>query len=433
MTYVRVFWAASLAIALVGCGGGRDRAPGTGMTAPDGGTTAEDGGTMHEHDAGRGPVDPQPPGSSCTCDDECAADGDHPGVCIFGVCMTRASGDCATAGSTTECGAGSRCWGLDGVDFAICWPDCATYACAGTCDGDGSCAPTSDTVCDPACGSVCGAGPCGPDNPTGLCASETQACVDGACVEACSASNPAGYCPAGSSCTEGTCVSTSGCPTWMCVGPTCSNIVAMPGSYDRRSPEAQAAGYYIATEPRYAFLRQDLTQLVQHAACEVATRFPGTQPIGLSDLSQADGRTPGSDVGDLRHPDGTHTGGDMDLAYYQTDGSNNPQIICGDGTDNNYNGRPGRFNDGYFCTTDANIIDWPRQAYWFAMLASSPLVRVFGIDETLADDFEREVNTLLSSGAITREQASRALRLGYGNAGGWAFHHHHTHNSYNWP
>jgi hypothetical protein len=191
-------------------------------------------------------------------------------------------------------------------------------------------------------------------------------------------------------------------------------------------------GYYIGSS-RYRYLRRDLTMLIQYAACETARRFPGTEPIALLDLSQADGRTPGTDTGSLRHPDGTHDGSDMDLAYFVTDGTNDGDIICGDGTDTNGNGRPGTFNDGYFCTTEENIVDWPRQAYWFAMLASTPLVRVFGIDETLADDFERELGTQLSMGWITRQQHDRAMSLGYGNEGGWAFHHHHTHMSYSPP
>jgi hypothetical protein len=80
------------------------------------------------------------PGSECSCDSDCAADAGHAGVCVFGVCMTRASAACATAGSTAECGAGSRCWNLTGFEGSLCWPDCAAHACAGACDGDGSCA-----------------------------------------------------------------------------------------------------------------------------------------------------------------------------------------------------------------------------------------------------------------------------------------------------
>src|SRR3990172_9867447 len=48
------------------------------------------------------------PGSACSCDADCAADGTHAGVCVYGICMTVASGQCSSGGSTAECGAGAR-------------------------------------------------------------------------------------------------------------------------------------------------------------------------------------------------------------------------------------------------------------------------------------------------------------------------------------
>jgi hypothetical protein len=75
------------------------------------------------------------PGDACTCDGDCPADSGHQGVCVYGVCMTVASGQCSSSGSTAECGAGSRCWGIEGGSGYICWPDCASYpSCAGSCD-----------------------------------------------------------------------------------------------------------------------------------------------------------------------------------------------------------------------------------------------------------------------------------------------------------
>lgn len=409
------------------------------MTGTDGGTAGPDGGGTTSTDSGTttlpdsGSPGSVQPGGRCACDADCAGTDTHPGICVLGICMNQASGACSDAGSRAECPDGSRCWGLSDTSVYLCWPDCDAFSCEGNCDADGSCVPTEDDSCNPACGSLCGPGECSPDNPMGVCADDGQACLEGTCVDACSSEHPEGYCPPGSTCESGTCRSTSGCPTWMCTGASCADIVPMPGSYDASSREAHADGYYIATYERYAYLRRDLTQLIQYAACEVAARYPGTEPIGLSDLSQADGRTPGTDTGSPRHPTSTHRGDDMDLAYYQTDGTNDPQIICGDGSDRNPNGTPGTYNDGYFCTTEENIIDWPRQAYWFAKLASTPLVRVFGIDETLPDDFERELRALYDAGEITSGEYERARRLGYGSEGGWAFHHHHTHMSYNRP
>jgi hypothetical protein len=97
------------------------------------------------------------PGGACTCDADCADDGGHEGVCIYGVCMSRASSTCSLGGSTDECPAGSRCWGVSGTNAgSICWPDCDAHACVGTCDLDDSCVPDVDNDCNGTCSTVCG-------------------------------------------------------------------------------------------------------------------------------------------------------------------------------------------------------------------------------------------------------------------------------------
>ena len=372
-----------------------------------------------------------PPGSACSCDSDCAGDDQHPPVCIAGVCMTLARGVCTEGGTRTECGAGSRCWSYGDGDDSVCWPDCDAFECAGgTCDSDGTCSPRVDGACDPGCGYVCPAPRCATDAPNGSCVEVDEACIDSSCVSACSEANTSGFCPLGSVCTEGICVASTGCPDWQCEGETCNDIVEVPGSVQAVSASSILGGYYIA-HPRYRYLRRDLAQLVAYATCMVATRFPGTQPLGLLDLSQRDGHTPGTDVGELRHPETTHEGSDLDVSYYATNGINNGRIMCGNGTDTNENGVAGTYNDGYRCTTEANVVDWPREAYFFAMMATSPSVRVFGVDETFADDFETELGRQLTDGMITQEQHDRALMLGTGSADGWDFHMHHSHMSYN--
>ena len=203
----------------------------------------------------------------------------------------------------------------------------------------------------------------------------------------------------------------------------------MPG---QTSPNSQAVadGYYRSSPQKYSYLRADLTMLIRYAACEVAARYPNTAPLALGDLSQADGLTPGTDINNPRHPTTTHTGNDADVSYYQTDGANNYQIICGDGSDNNNNGVTGQYNDGYFCTTQQNIVDWERELWWFSRMAESPLVRVTGVDETLADGFAAGADALYAAGDISAPNRDRMKALGYGNAGGWAFHHHHSHHSF---
>jgi hypothetical protein len=225
-------------------------------------------------------------------------------------------------------------------------------------------------------------------------------------------------------------MSDSGCGAWQCTGSNCYDLVQMPGSYDPTSAEARAAGYYIYTEPRYAYLRRDLTQLLEWAFCEMRVRYPTLTPIALSDMTQADGLTPGSDVGTLRHPSSTHRGEDVDVAYYQTDGANNYQIICGDGSDHNSNGVPATYNDGYFCTTETNIVNVEQEVWFLSLMAQHPDWRVVGIDETLEDDFIDEVERIYSEGLINSTVRERLYSLGTGAEGGWQFHHHHTHFSF---
>jgi hypothetical protein len=207
----------------------------------------------------------------------------------------------------------------------------------------------------------------------------------------------------------------------------------MPGSTNANSAQAQADGYYLASPPQYSFIRRDLAMLVRFSACKVKQAYPGTMPIGLGDLTQANAQTPGTDVGAPRHPAGTHQGNDMDIAYFQIGGVNTPTSICGDGSDRNANGTPGRYNDGNFCTTTTNIVDWDREILWFGMLAQSPLVRVFGIDQTLLTPFQTGLNALEAKGTIDDAALQRALILGVGLAGGWNYHFHHSHMSYTLP
>ena len=90
--------------------------------------------------------------SFCACDDECGSGG----ICVLGICQVSAATACSSAGSTEECPAGSRCWGLGGFDdSAICWVDCDAVPCEGVCDADGSCAPEASSDCDASCGSYC--------------------------------------------------------------------------------------------------------------------------------------------------------------------------------------------------------------------------------------------------------------------------------------
>jgi hypothetical protein len=119
------------------------------------------------------------------------------------------------------------------------------------------------------------------------------------------------------------------------------------------------------------------------------------------------------------------------VAYYQTDGANNLQIVCGDGSDTNPNGVAGKHNDGYYCTTSQSIVAWERQVWFFARLMESPRVRVFGIDAKIAPALRKKADELHGAGKITQTIRQRLDKhVVWGAAGGWAFHHHHAHLSF---
>ena len=109
------------------------------------------------------------PGSSCSCDADCASFGSNTGVCLDTICMTESDPvdtcpneptvtyeegtyeeDTYEEGTDTNCPTGFQCW------FGICWPDCDAFSCDGTCDSDGSCVRGSDAAaCDSTCSRYC--------------------------------------------------------------------------------------------------------------------------------------------------------------------------------------------------------------------------------------------------------------------------------------
>jgi hypothetical protein len=73
-----------------------------------------------------------------------------------------------------------------------------------------------------------------------------------------------------------------------------------------------------------SWLRRDLALLVQFAAGKTEClsqgwSFGNQAPLGLGDMSEADGSIPGTSDNDPGHPEGSHTNGfDIDVAYFQT-------------------------------------------------------------------------------------------------------------------
>ena len=196
-----------------------------------------------------------------------------------------------------------------------------------------------------------------------------------------------------------------------CAGDDCKRIMQFP------APHVEDH-YRFDSATEYQNARRELIMLVRYALQKTYERYPDQEPLGLIDMSERDGKTPGSAYDDLRHPEGTHVeGNDMDIAYFQTGPNNRARTICPD--------------DGYFCTSETNTLNAEVQAYFMAQLFSSTNVRVIGVDTTFVDDLQIAAESLKQSGAISNAQRmSFDNYIGYGS--GWPFHQHHLHLSLDW-
>jgi hypothetical protein len=179
-----------------------------------------------------------------------------------------------------------------------------------------------------------------------------------------------------------------------------------------------------------SFARRDLMQLVKHAAAKVECNtedwdYRDFAPIGLMDMSEADGSIPGTSTGYPGHPPGSHeNGNDMDIAYYQLHGvENEPAVICRHFEN---------FEEAYHCVEEPYDLDAWRTALFIAYLAKHPHVRVIGVDGQVGLLLEPAFEELVQLGWI--DAADRdAIPLVYEVTDqGWGFfkfHHHHLHLS----
>jgi hypothetical protein len=196
-------------------------------------------------------------------------------------------------------------------------------------------------------------------------------------------------------------------------GP-CNRIMQFPqANYDED-------GYFVYHEPHYSNLRREVAYLVRWAASEVKAEWPDADTLGLFDMSEDDGDTPGRMRNQLRHPEGTHTNGnDIDVSFYYNNGNSLAGYACSS-------------HDQYFCTGPANLLDVPKTTLFLARLMDSPDVRVIGVDPAVAALVLDEADDLLEEGLITETSHDRLNYgfLAYGD--GWPFHHHHLHFSWTW-
>jgi len=183
--------------------------------------------------------------------------------------------------------------------------------------------------------------------------------------------------------------------------------------------------YHFETVSSYKWARRETIMLIRHALRKTRLMYPGTESVGIIDACQEDGVTPGYNIGQPRHCRTCHDeGGNIDLAYFATDGNNMAKTVCGP---NGTNVTP----DGMQCTPAAetgHIVDLERQVYFMSLLFESERMRAIGVDPEIAKALYDKADEMHAAGEI-----SDAGWLGIKSKFGlWATHHNHIHISLLW-
>ncbi len=392
-----------------GSGASDPGSKGTGSDPGSTGSTSSSSTSSSGNTTSSQPVGNGQPGSACNCDSDCNAVEGHDGICVYGVCMTKASGPCSAGGSTVECNAGSQCWGLQGQEGYICWPNCADFSCAGGCDADGSCGPSADTNCGYSCGSYCScqAGDCGAG----------YSCLDGKCVQDVDVGNGPGPGP-GPTCNN--------LPPRDCTGSAayCGELVVFNPRTTAHYDDYPINGETANNQYR-SYLRRDLMMLLDYATARTYCKSAGWAAgnggaLGLGDMSEANGAIPGTSINQPGHPKNTHTNGfDIDIGYYQVNTPDNKL-------------RPICEYSNYHCTKKPHLLDTWREALFLGSVFESKRVRVIGVDGQAGTVLTAAIGQLCKDGWLD-SFACNHVNLGFeveDKGYGWYyFHHHHAHVS----
>jgi len=223
-------------------------------------------------------------------------------------------------------------------------------------------------------------------------------------------------------------------------GPTCAKVGYSPDECTGGALGAQTlwmfpymnptdsfvgAGYMFDEFSNYRYLRRETMMLIRYAISEVSRQFPGTTALGLADMCQRNGITPGYEVGKPRHPGNSHDqGGNIDVAYYQTGKDNHVRVIC--------DAKGGSATpDDYYCLDSAattHIVDLPRTVYFVVALTRDPRFRAAGVDRVIGPIMQKEAERQRDAGIITSaELTAYTAHVVWGD--GWPAHHHHLHLS----
>jgi hypothetical protein len=194
-----------------------------------------------------------------------------------------------------------------------------------------------------------------------------------------------------------------------------------------------------------SYLRRDLMAMAKYASARVAC---GTEswgsfsslPVGLGDMSEADGSIPGTSTGHPDHPQGTHRDGrDIDIAYYQRETQSlwlrlEHRWLGAQGSLLRSVCKHTRFGvEVNHCTGAPRLLDPWRTALFIAYAAEHPLVRVIGVDGQVGPVLERALDGLAGAGWVdagAREDIPLAYEATYEGLGWYQFHNDHLHISF---
>ncbi len=220
-------------------------------------------------------------------------------------------------------------------------------------------------------------------------------------------------------------------PPLSCTGDTgyCTELIPFepdegPGYWDFPIPGETAE------DQSYSYLRRDAVILIKYAAAKVACKtadwdYGNFAPLGLGDMSEADGSTPGTNIGSLRHPPKTHeNGNDIDTAYFQLFSPDNLLRPVGD----SYIG----IEDQFHIIDDPYALDVWRTALFIAYLSEHPDLRVVGVDGQIGLLLEPALDQLVTLGwidEVLRESIPLAYEVVDHGYGWYRFHHTHMHMS----
>ena len=370
--------------------------------AGTGGSPTTAGGVTTSGSGGAGGGEPEPtvePGGACACDADCLPVEGYAGICVYGICMNEPSDACSGSGSQAECPSGSRCWGYSGEAGSVCWPDCASYSCDGECDEDDSCAPPKGSDCDYNCGSYCSCQP-------GDCPGEAT-CIEGKCIEAIGPGPGVGPGPSCPNLPDRDC--SSNCGDLVVFNPRVTPW------YDDYAINGETNGNQYRS-----YLRRDLKMLVDYATAKTLCKSDGWTgnggPLGLGDMSEANGAIPGTSDNDPGHPYGSHTNGfDIDLGYYQINTPDNRlRPIC-DYANNH-------------CVAPPHLLDTWRTAMFLGSLLESPRVRIIGVDGQAGAVLDAAMSQLCNDDWLDATACTKLYKVAYevtNQGNGWFYHHHH--------